>query len=129
MAIAASKTTNATQEMKMNMIFWDSSMPNQISVKGTMADIGTLRPKIVIGAKKALNHGQVPQTMPSGTPISAASPKPWTTRQREIKMLRVSALSNQSVLKDWTHSSGEQRTAGEMTRASGAPLVRTYQTT
>ena len=56
MAVAESMTMNATQAMKMNMIFWNSPMPNSENVSGIRAATGMLRPMIVSGAKKALTR-------------------------------------------------------------------------
>ena len=40
------------------------------------AATGMLRPNKVIGMKNACTRGKQPQSTPSGTPTSAASPKP-----------------------------------------------------
>ena len=52
-ARAASKKTNGAVAMKMNIVFWDSSMPNQRIVSGMSTATGMLRAKIDSGPVNA----------------------------------------------------------------------------
>ena len=69
-ARTASKKTNGTVEMKMNIIFCVSSMPNHRMVSGMSTATGTLRANTDSGRVNASNSRYEPAIMPSGTPTS-----------------------------------------------------------
>ena len=86
-ARVVSQTTNATQAMKMNMIFCSSPMPKSEKVKGISAATGMLRPNRVIGRKNACTLGKQPHSTPSGTPTSAARPNPERRRRSVVRQV------------------------------------------
>ena len=69
------------------MIFCSSPMPKSEKVKGMSAATGILRPNRVIGRKNACTRGKQPQSTPSGTPTSAASPNPSARRRSVVKQI------------------------------------------
>ncbi len=112
-------TMNATQAMKMNMIFWNSPIPNSESVRGITAATGILRPTIISGAKKALDAAETAAEHAQRNPHQGRQPKPRTTRFRLTSVLRVRAWSNQRLWKSSNVSSGLGRTVGPRKRSSG----------
>ncbi len=128
MAVAESITTNATQAIKMNITFWNSPMPNSDKVSGITAATGMLRPPIIKGAKKAFTRRKQPQIMPKGMPTIAASPKPRVTRFKLARVFRVSAWSNQRLLKSPKVSAGLGNLLGLTRRFSAiSPAVSHHQ--
>ena len=73
--------------MKMNITFCVSSMPNHRIVSGISAATGRLRPNSASGAPAASITRHDPAAIPSGTPTSAARPKPIRTRFNVAAML------------------------------------------
>src|SRR6266545_5582382 len=124
-----SKITKPMQAMKMKKTFCVSPRPNQTSVRGIRAAIGTLRRKSVIGFRNDSTLRKQPARIPSGMPTRAARPKPKRMRRRLHPVLRLRAASNHRLLMCPTTSPGLGRVSGESTRPSGGPQVRAAQTT
>ncbi len=102
----------------MNITFCVSSIPNQRIVSGISAATGRLRPNRASGAPAASNTRHAPATMPSGTPMLAASRKPRSTRLSVAAMLSMSARSLSRLGKLRMTSPGLGRMTGEMNRSS-----------